>query len=80
MGKYAYCGRARVDAKQLAMGIKVEAEHTKGIRNKKLARKIQRKTSCDHIAPEPVGEGIRDYYTRLLKMEREAKRDPKSHY
>ena len=49
-----------VDAKQLAMGIKVEMEHTN---NKVLASRI----SLDHLAEHNNS----DYYTRLLKMEKE---------
>ena len=47
------------DAKELAMGMKVEMEHTN---NKTLAKRI----SLDHLAEIP------DYYTRLKKMEGEA--------
>ena len=49
-----------VDPEQLAMGIEVEKEHTKDI---DAARKI----SLDHLAE------IKNYYTRLKKMEDEAK-------
>lgn len=49
------------DAHQLAMGIKVEMEHTT---DKEVAEKIAR----DHLAEFP------DYYTRLDKMERVAKK------
>jgi len=49
-----------VDAEQLAMGIKVEAEHTD---NEEVAKKI----ALDHLAEIP------DYYTRLKKMEDDAK-------
>ncbi len=52
------------DARELAMGIEVEAEHTV---NKQIAKKI----ALDHLAEIP------DYYTRLAKMEREAKQDPR---
>lgn len=47
-----------VDPKELAMGIKVEMEHTN---NKAIAKRI----SLDHLAELP------DYYTRLKKMENE---------
>jgi hypothetical protein len=57
-----------VDMKELLMGIKVEMEHTD---NPLLAMKISR----DHLSPT---EGIRDYYTRLKKMEDEAKAEGKS--
>lgn len=50
--------------KQLKMGIKVEMEHTK---DKKIAKMI----ALDHLAEIP------DYYTRLAKMEKEAKRKVK---
>ena len=49
------------DKKELAMGIKVEMEHTK---NKAIAKRI----SLDHLAE------FGDYYTRLLKMEKEAEK------
>ena len=48
-----------VDPKELAMGIKVEKEHTD---NPVLAKRI----ALDHLAEIP------DYYTRLDKMERDA--------
>ena len=50
-----------VDQKELAMGIKIELEHTS---DKKLAKKI----AIDHLAEIP------DYYTRLKKMEEEGKK------
>jgi lysophospholipase L1-like esterase len=71
--KYAYCGRARVSARQLRMGIEVEHEHTRRFRSKRRAYQHARRTACDHLAPPPYGEGIKDYYTRLARMEREAK-------
>ena len=46
------------DEKELKLGIKVEMEHTK---NKAIAKRI----ALDHLAELP------DYYTRLLKMEKE---------
>ena len=49
-------------ASSVRMGIKVEMEHTK---NPKIAEKIAR----DHLKEFP------DYYVRLAKMEREAKKD-----
>jgi len=52
-------GLKDVDAKELAMGIDVEMEHTN---DKKIAEKI----ALDHLAE------IKDYYTRLKKMEAEA--------
>jgi len=47
------------DPKELAMGIEIELEHT---RNRLVAEKIAK----DHLAE------IKDYYTRLKKMEAEA--------
>ena len=49
-----------VDPKELEMGILVEMEHTT---NKDIATKI----TLDHLAE------IKDYYTRLAKMEKKAK-------
>lgn len=51
-----------VDADELEMGIAVEMEHTV---NKDIAKKI----ALDHLAE------IKDYYTRLKKMEDKAKKD-----
>ena len=51
-----------VDAEQLDMGINTEMEHTV---NKDIAKKI----ALDHLAE------IKDYYTRLKKMEDKAKKD-----
>lgn len=47
------------DPKELEMGIKVEMEHT-------TSAVISRKIAMDHLAE------IKDYYTRLAKMEKEA--------
>jgi len=47
-----------VDPKELAMGIKVELEHSD-------CKRIAKKISLDHLAEMP------DYYTRLAKMEKE---------
>lgn len=52
------------DPSELAMGIEVELEHTK---DEKLSKKI----ALDHLAEIP------DYYTRLKKMESEAKKETK---
>jgi hypothetical protein len=49
------------DDKQIEMGIEIEMEHTN---NPKIAKKI----AMDHLSE------ISDYYTRLSKMEEEAKR------
>lgn len=48
-----------VDPTQLAMGIKVEMEHTDD-------PEISKQIALDHLAE------ISDYYTRLEKMEKEA--------
>ena len=48
-----------VDAKELAMGLKVEMEHTK-------EESVAKQIALDHLAE------ISDYYTRLDKMEKEA--------
>lgn len=53
---------ADVNPEELAMGIQVEYEHTN---NEELARKI----SVDHLTEIP------DYYSRLKKMEEEAKEE-----
>lgn len=53
------------DPDELAMGIKIEAEHTG---NKMMAKRI----ALDHLCE------IKDYYTRLDKMEKEAKKGEKS--
>ena len=50
------------DPDELAMGVKIEMEHTT---NPDVSKKI----ALDHLAEIP------DYYTRLVKMEREAGRD-----
>jgi hypothetical protein len=50
-----------VDPQQLEWGIRVEMEHTK---DPQVAKKI----ALDHLTEFP------DYYTRLAKMEREAKK------
>ena len=50
---------ADVDPRELAMGIKVELEHT---RDYAIAKQI----ALDHLAEIP------DYYTRLQRMERAA--------
>jgi hypothetical protein len=53
-----------VDQEQLNMGIHVELEHTD---NRDIAKKI----ALDHLSEIP------DYYTRLAKMESEAKKTEK---
>lgn len=64
-GKASEPGAKRPKPAQMAMGAKVEREHT---RNPALAREI----ASDHLAEIP------DYYTRLQKMEREAKMGKKT--
>ena len=64
LGSFLGAGKSKdfkgtYDPKELKMGIKVEMEHTV---NEKISEKIAR----DHLAEIP------DYYTRLLKMEKEA--------
>ncbi len=55
-------GKFKVDPVQLEMGVKVEMEHTN-------CPLVAKKITMDHLA-EP---GLGDYYTRLAKMEKEAK-------
>lgn len=50
----------RIDPQELAMGIKVEREHTKDPR-------VARKISLDHLSE------FAHYYTGLARMERELK-------
>jgi hypothetical protein len=67
LGSVLGAGRAKekgfeekdADSKELAMGIKVESEHTT---NPLIAKRI----ALDHLAE------IKDYYTRLKKMEGDA--------
>jgi hypothetical protein len=59
-GRYKEKGKdVEFDEKELAAGIKVEMEHTS---NKVMAERI----ALDHLAE------ISDYYTRLIKMEKDA--------
>ena len=51
-----------VDPKELEMGIEVELEHTTD-------RETASRIALDHLAE------LRDYYTRLDKMEKEGKRE-----
>lgn len=60
IGKHNDTPDDQFDAEELAKGIKVEMEHTD---DKEMAKSIAK----DHLAEIP------DYYTRLLKMEAEAK-------
>lgn len=67
LGSFLGAGRAKekgfeekdADPKELEMGIKVEMEHTT---NPLISKRI----SLDHLSEIP------DYYTRLLKMEKDA--------
>lgn len=69
LGSFLGFGRAKekgiteadVDPKELKIGIKVEGEHTN---NPEVAKRI----AIDHLAE------FGDYYTRLLKMEKEAEK------
>lgn len=60
-GNYNKSGNPSVNTEELAMGIDVEYEHT---RDPRIAERI----ALDHLAEIP------DYYTRLKKMEDEAKK------
>ena len=59
--RYVILKAEKFDPKQLEMGIEVELEHTSD-------RKVSEKIAKDHLREFP------DYYTRLKKMEAEAKR------
>lgn len=50
------------DPNELSMGIKVEMEHT-------IDKEVSKKIAIDHLSE------ISDYYTRLSKMEKEAKKN-----
>lgn len=58
VGKHNNTPDSKFDQKQLAMGIKIEMEHTK---DKELAKSIAK----DHLTEIP------DYYSRLKKMEKQ---------
>lgn len=62
VGKHKDVPDSKFDAKELAMGIEVEKEHTD---NPAIAKEIAK----DHLAELP------DYYTRLKKMEEDGKRE-----
>ena len=64
VGKHNDWPDSKFDPKELAMGIEVEKEHTDDTSITKLIAK-------DHLAEIP------DYYTRLKKMEDEAKASKK---
>ena len=59
LGKHNNVKGSTFDAKQLAMGIKVENEHTD-------SDEIAESIAKDHLSEIP------DYYTRLRKMEQSA--------
>lgn len=61
--KRAYCGKVAVSRRQLALGVKVEHEHTK-------SAKVARRIACDHL----LEFGGAPYYTELTKMEKRLKR------
>jgi hypothetical protein len=58
-----------VDSEQLAMGIKVEMEHVPDGLDESIAKDIATRIALDHLSE------IDDYYTRLLKMEEDAKKE-----
>ena len=62
VGKHQHLKRTIFDVRQMKMGRNVEKEHTD---NPKLADEIAK----DHLAEIP------DYYTRLNKMEADAKKE-----
>ncbi len=64
VGKHQGLKDSKFDEKQLKQGINIEKEHTD---NKQIAKEIAK----DHLAEIP------DYYTRLNKMENQAKREGK---
>lgn len=64
IGKHQDVPDDKFDSKELAMGIEVEKEHTNFPEIAKIIAK-------DHLS-EP---GLEDYYTRLKKMEEEAKKE-----
>lgn len=58
--KYTKKQIEKIDPKELKLGIKVELEHTD---DKEIAKQI----ALDHL----IGENYPNYYTKLLKMEKE---------
>jgi hypothetical protein len=62
VGKHNDVPDSEFDPHQLALGITIEKEHTNSYI-------IAKAIAKDHLS-EP---GLKDYYTRLIKMEREAK-------
>jgi len=67
VGKHRDTPDSKFDKKQLAMGIKVEKEHTS---NSAIAKEVAK----DHLAE------IADYYTRLKRMEAEGSREVKKSF
>jgi hypothetical protein len=59
---------------QLALGIKVELEHSKTIKYIKKNPKISTKEAAEMIAKDHLKE-LPDYYTRLIAMEKTAKKE-----
>lgn len=57
--------------KQIKIGTKIEAEEHKKVTKGK--KKIARQIAKDHV----IGEHMPDYYTRLAKMEKAAKKSKK---
>jgi flagellar hook assembly protein FlgD len=66
VGKHDYAPDSEFNTKELKMGVKVEMEHT----NNRLVAELIAK---DHL------KEIKDYYTRLKKMEMEANRNRDRH-
>jgi len=60
IGKHNHVPDSEFDPAELALGIKIELEHTDNL------------VYATAIAKDHLSE-IRDYYTRLIKMEKEAK-------
>lgn len=61
IGKHCHLPDSYFDPRELALGIRIEMEHTN---DRRLAKQIAK----DHLVEIP------DYYSRLIRMEREAKR------
>lgn len=66
VGKHNDVPDSEYDPEELKMGIKVEMEHIPGHYSKEMATRIATAIAKDHLAE------IKDYYTRLVKMEKEA--------
>lgn len=61
----------RVDPEQLAIGTRVEREHAATLRWLRKHPKAKLREVARHIARDHLRE-MRDYYTRLLRMEARA--------